>query len=380
MLSEKRASRRPGWLRALSQAGLFLALALAGAAIGYGAGTLADGAGVEMAMSPGEALWLLALLVPFGLLGILAHELGHLAGGRLAGFRFLLLIVGPFKLQRYGERVRFGLNRSLGFIGGLAASTPLDDRDLPRRMLLMVAGGPLASLMAGLLGLVGAWLAAGFPAAALFAFGVLNLCLALVSIVPMRSAGFYTDGARILMLLRGGPRAERWCAVGALTNAAANGRPRDLSPALLALAASPSDGTLDDVGARLLAYFAALDRGEAAAAGEHLDYVLGHREAYPPAGRPSLLLEGAFFLARHRGDPEGARALLDQARGGMFVELHTRRRVEAAVLLAEGRRDEAAAAADEGLRRLRALDRGPTAAFEADLLRDLAGRAGAGVQ
>jgi hypothetical protein len=376
MTIQKQQARGAGWRRALPKIASVAALALAGAAVGYGAASLGELAGANPSLSDGQGLALLALILPLTLLGILAHELGHLAGGRLAGFRFMLLVVGPLKLQRYGERVRLGLNRSLALSGGLAASVPTDDRDLRRRMLLMVAGGPAASLLGGALGLAAAALADGLLAGALFAFGAVSLALALATLLPLRTSGFYSDGARILMLLRGGPAADRWCAAVATANTSMSARPREVSPALIARAAALPDGSLDDVGARLIAYMAALDGDDIVSAGGHLDYVLAHRGGYPAAVRPALLLEGAYYLARHRGDPAGARALLDQSGGGALIEPYTRHRAAAAVLLAEGRADEAGAIARAGLESLARVSPGPSGSFEHDLLRDLLGRAG----
>jgi hypothetical protein len=361
----------PIWRRRLIQAALAVVMALVGAAFGAFAATLARGGAPRTGERDWGELALLIGAIPAAIfLAILAHELGHLLGGRLVGFRFALLIAGPLKVQRIGERLRFGLNRSLGLSGGLAACAPstAETHNLARRMLVMVAGGPLTSLILGLLALAAVPLSAGFAEITLLLLGVVSLALAIATLIPLSTGGFQSDGRRILMLLRGGAEAERWCAAAAATFTAMASRPRAIDPALIAAATALPDGSLDDVGAHFLGYNAAIDRGDLAGATAHLAYVLAHREGYPAPLRPMLLLEGAYLAAR-RGDAQEARDLFDQARGGALIEPYTLSRVEAAVLLAEGQPEAATAKARAGLAAIERLRPGPPAELEADLLR-----------
>jgi hypothetical protein len=55
---------------------------------------------------------------------ILIHELGHVIGGRLAGYSFFMLTVGPFKWIREQKSVRFRWNFSLNTFGGLTLMAP----------------------------------------------------------------------------------------------------------------------------------------------------------------------------------------------------------------------------------------------------------------
>ncbi|MBD0321669.1 MAG: hypothetical protein ICV87_15140, partial [Gemmatimonadetes bacterium] len=89
------------------------------------------------------------------------HELGHLLGGMAVGFRPLLFMVGPLRVERTGERVRTSFTFRNAMFGGLAACVPMDTRDLRRRTLWLIAGGPLASLAGGALFLAARPLAAG---------------------------------------------------------------------------------------------------------------------------------------------------------------------------------------------------------------------------
>ena len=79
---------------------------------------------------------------------LLAHECGHLLAGRLVGFRFQFLALGPLLVSRSeAGRVRVGLNREPALFGGAALALPTDDRDLVRRYTWFVAGGPILSVI-----------------------------------------------------------------------------------------------------------------------------------------------------------------------------------------------------------------------------------------
>ncbi|HEU0079323.1 MAG TPA: hypothetical protein VFQ76_16835, partial [Longimicrobiaceae bacterium] len=270
---------------------------------------------------------------------------------------------------------------------------PEDTHDLRRRFLLMIAGGPGATLLTGILalalrgplGVAAVPADAGFgralAAVALSAFGVGSLFIAAATLVPARTGGFYSDGARILRLLRGGPDTEREVAIlPLLALSRAGRRPREWDPALVALALGAADGTAFDVVGRQLAYAHALDRDDFAEARRQLDAALALEEVLPPVVRPGLLLMGAYFAAAHDGDAARARALFARAGAGLLVPPYVRLLTEAAVCLAEGdaRRaadllDRAEAQLDgtldrggalvdlERIRRLRALAAAPTA-------------------
>src|SRR5690606_38652770 len=154
----------------------------------------------------------LGLTVLVYMLCIGVHEAGHIAAGVLVGYRPLLFIAGPLRIERVGETIRFGLNRSIGLAGGIAVCAPVGLHDLRRRTLVMSAGGPLASLLLGaqslavLMAMQPVLARDGFLPAALLVvllvLGIGSLAIGVVTLLPMRAGGFYSDGARILRLLR----------------------------------------------------------------------------------------------------------------------------------------------------------------------------------
>lgn len=353
-----------------------IVLTAAGALFGAWIANMAEVKSTGWDLSRPEKLGLVLACLPVIFLFLAAHEAGHLLGGRLAGFRFLLFIVGPLKIHRERDRIRLELNRSAGLAGGIAACVPEDARDLRRRTLMMVAGGPLASLVTGAfalglffgLDLQGlppeSGLAALYGSVALLMFGGGSLGIGLVTLIPGRTSGFWTDGARILQLLRGGPQAERDVALMALiASSQAGRRPRDWDGALVEQALSLEDASLFEVLARMLVSARDLDRDDFESARRHLERALSLAGELPPTVRPGLLLEAAWFEAAVRGDAGAARRWLDAAGEGALVQKHARLRAEAAVLAAEGKPAEAAERAAQARHLLRQdIDAGTVAA------------------
>jgi hypothetical protein len=127
----------------------------------------------------------------------------------------------------------------------------------------------------------------------------------------------------------------------------------------------------------LLAYYQALDAGSLPAAQQALDRALRHRTGCGATIRATLAHEAAYFSARVRKDVEAALAWLgegDQQGAGERSAL----RAQAAILLADGRREAARDVAVAAAERLDlAWERG-LAAAERDWLRDISLAASAG--
>ncbi|HEX5726819.1 MAG TPA: M50 family metallopeptidase [Longimicrobiaceae bacterium] len=346
-------------------------------------GALAGGAGAWFFMTNlpaadltgGEKLLIALGVLPLLPLLVAMHEVGHLLGGRLAGFRALLLLVGPLRAERHAGRIRVRLNRRVSLFGGLAVSAPTDTRDLRRRTLLVIAGGPMVSLAGGA-AFLGLWWALGlgslppeaplaqvYAAVALLVLGVGSLAVAALALMPGTSAGFYTDGARILHLLRPGPLVDRDMAVKALTGLSLSGqRPRDWDAGLVSQALAAPDASPFHVVALQHAYAHALDSGDLAGARRHLEGALARIGTIAELARPGLLLEGAWFVAVHEHDAARARVFLDGAGPGLLVDAHQRLLAEAAVRLAEGDAAGALARAEQARAELgRAVDAGSVA-------------------
>jgi hypothetical protein len=149
------------------------------------------------------------------------------------------------------------------------------------------------------------------------------------------------------MLLKGGPAAERWCAILALVGASKNGlRPREWDAECVSRATAPADGSVDDAGATHIAFYWALDSGHIDRAEEMIRRTLAASNQGPAVMRPVVFADAAFFYAYYRRDAATARHFLNMAGDNIVRRYHYMQvRAEAATLLAEGRHQEAHAAA-----------------------------------
>lgn len=360
-----------------------IAVALvAGGGIGY----LGMKFGREMAIGGGGPKWtglVTAACLPLVWFVVVGwHELGHVLGGWSGGGKFLMYVVGPFMWRRTPAGIRFSWNRNVNLMGGMAACLPLDPAKVtPRRLAVMIAGGPVASLVlaTGLL-----WVAAGLANATgtsagwiitqklLWFTAALSLLIFLGTALPGTAGGFKSDGRRFLDLLRGDRRSDQEKALIALTTVALAGvRPANYDPVLVAQSIALRDGSLFDRYAHLTAYSHAADLADFARAQQYLDHVIAGEGQLVPFVRAAARCEYAWLLATQTPDAAAARAWLDSA-GPLAFDPATRLRAEAAVLLAEGRRAEAADKARAGLHALVHQSMSPAKnPFHADALEDL---------
>jgi hypothetical protein len=99
-----------------------------------------------------------ALAIPFGIvltgfLSTVVHELGHLLAGWSVGLRFDGITMGPFAMRRSRTGVSVRLTR-FWWRGLTYRSFPEVSR-LRQRLIVLGAGGPLASLVCGVIALIG---------------------------------------------------------------------------------------------------------------------------------------------------------------------------------------------------------------------------------
>ena len=294
----------------------------------------------------------IAFVVVAAFLALAVHEVGHAIGGHLHGMRLGMLIVGPVHIQREPDgRLGWRLNRRLSLASGVVSSVPESTQGLRRAMLSFAAGGPVTSIVAGVLVLATYALtdlrdtaATQGPvqdalAAGVFMLGVVSVGIGFVTLLPINQGAFVNDGRRILKLLRPGASADAYAAVMAVgAYAVAQVRPRDRDPGLFAQAASLADGSHEDLAGRLAAHAHALDQGDVEAAGEHIRYLWDHRAEADPAYQPVIDLAAAYFEAAYGGDAALARSRLEGAGKSALLNLDptARTRAEGAVLIAEG--------------------------------------------
>lgn len=329
-------------------------------------GGLAGGAGFLLASRLASAdavkvLRPLELLVALPILlwlVLLTHELGHVAAAWLRGWRFLMLLVGPLRLVQGRSGLDWAFNRAWPTWGGLAASVPREEAGFRRDMTVVVLGGPLASLLLAAMA-IAASRGTGRLAAYAFLVGLPSLLIGIITLVPMRTGGFASDGMQAWQLLRGGDgplrRARR---VRLMTHGLSGGRPRDLAPDDIARAIDESDTPTDAVALWNVALYAALDRGDHDAALAAAEQVATQYQAFPDGMRQMLTIDLAYLSARYRRDADTARRWLALSAGG-FVEPYQRPLAAAALAWLETRPADARTAIAEARRALsRAMDPG----------------------
>lgn len=297
----------------------FLALLLGGLAVGYLVGKMLVPFLESQSAQPLWAkitAWLLLPIVM--LLVVFWHEMGHVAAGLQANFNFRFLTVGPFMWEKEESRLRFYWNKDINTAGGLALLLPDNDQRLPQRFARLAAGGPLASLLLTLLAVL---LLAVLPApeapptglyllrSALWFIAVLSGFIMLVTAIPFHTGGFYSDGARVLRLLRGGPTARLESLLLTLIARATGGtRPRDIDPAIFeeGIALAKAQEAPFEPYFYQYQYYQKLDQEQYEEAETALGRFAATSDRMPPVMQQSLRLERAFFAAFVQKDLETA--------------------------------------------------------------------------
>jgi hypothetical protein len=238
-----------------------------------------------------------------------------------------------------------------------------DTNRLRLRLAVMVAGGPLMSLVTGVAAAWLAWsmfvkldpdrvrVAARFGAGM---FAVDSLAAFALSLLPFREGAAFSDGWRLWRLARGGPEWRRDLAYHALDAALQRGVPLgELEGRLVEQATSVPDDSRVDVLSCLIGYYHASARGDEDQARRFVHRFLPNIDLMPQPARKLFYLEGAYFVARHDHDPVAGRELLERVtpessemfdRAAIAVTL-----AEAKSALGDGDANKARRLAEEGM-------------------------------
>ena len=314
---------------------------------------------------------------------ILVHELGHLIAGNAVGFRFLMLSVGPFKVQKIGDSIRPGINKHLNRGGGLTLMIPECLEPENSKMFWFIAAGPLANFILGALALAFVFLywggsvtpAMNYVLYLLFTTGFVSILLGILSIIPSESDAFESDGRQLLDLLKGGDKAIAKQQLTILSVSIMNGtRPRDIDKGLLDSLLSKRD-TQSPVQASMTRFIEAyhlLDFGNIEAAENILDALITEFKSHKmPVLEGTVHAEKAFILSAYHEKPKSAVPHLEKAKKG-YVEKQTLARAEAALNIAIGETQKGIEVAQQGLKEVpKSHDKGG-AIFETDVLQTLA--------
>ncbi len=175
----------------------------------------------------------LALWIGAGLAATLLHEIGHALVGLAAGMKVRAFIIGPFEFRVTGNRWAFNFRiEQLLVLGGATGLVPVNPDESRWNEVAAIAAGPFASVLTGTVAAALAYSADGSswrPYWEFFAlYASFSLVGGLVNLLPMRPESCYSDGARILQLLRGGPAADFRRAASTVTaTTVSSRRPKD---------------------------------------------------------------------------------------------------------------------------------------------------------
>jgi hypothetical protein len=286
-------------------------------------------------------VWFLAAVLP-----LIVHEAGHILAGLSVGFRFWLFNTGPIYIAR--ERpcldrvsVKFNMNpRRWDFRAGCIPRSY--GPNLRTKMLWYTAGGPISSLLGGVLIWPGRVLRMTHKDLFIFLtlFGLVSLVLALYALIPVSTAGSVSDGARILMLVRNGANARRWMALVCLFGMSQTVRPREWLVSLIEMMGDEVDASPDSLWVCFYRYRWHFDLGEREAADKWLDRGMAQLEPNPKPFQAELLWLAARREARRHNGLRARKYLEDAARCS-YHEPADLPLIHAGVLISEGRHEEA---------------------------------------
>jgi hypothetical protein len=293
---------------------------------------------------PGRLFSWAALLAPIiaGLTAAAMHEIGHLIAGYSAGLRIMHVKIGPLN---FGKHAHCGEPYCGDVITlGLAAFKPRvidqNDNGLRHRLLFLSLGGPLANLLLAIaFGLAPSLSRAGFLLSFTLSMGAaFSALLAITALLPdVNRRGSFSDGARLLMLLKNDEKAARWISNIRCQIALNLGRhPRDWDEACVTQAAAVNDDSHDAFLARWMAYLWAAERQDITCATKHLEGALESLSYATPGLRNNLFLEAAVFQAWFRDNPSKALFWVYRIRNKKLTQLQ-KQRLDIALLWAEGR-------------------------------------------
>ena len=309
-----------------------------GAAIGAGIAVLPE-------FSDSLAGFNALLFIPLLYAAVAIHEFGHLLAGKMVGMAPGGLAIGGFVMMKSDRGWTFRFDRRF-LAGGMAMPVPARGELRIPAFALMVAGGPVASILSTLVcgylfleygsgawDWVGSFLWASAPG--------------LLSLIPASAGLNKSDGARLWMLLRRPEDAGVWMASVAVSAENIQGvRPREWDPVLV-------DRMLRAEGAgevfpSLMGYYRALDEQNIPAALKHLETALALSARSGLAVRQALFFEAAEANALLKADAGHAREWLSRA--VKLRKTKSKACAESAVAIGDGRfadalRDIAAARA-----------------------------------
>jgi hypothetical protein len=155
------------------------------------------------------------------------HEFGHVVMGLLNGWKFYLLVIGPFEWKRDNpkDKIRFCLEKNIMMWGGMGGSYPVNrEKDNLKIWSKVLLAGPVASIIMGI-----AMIPAAYVMKSLFFILLVAMPIGMGIVcglpLPLKTGFLYTDGGRWIRLKQGGQaEAEEKALFLLMENSMVNGQ------------------------------------------------------------------------------------------------------------------------------------------------------------
>lgn len=277
------------------------------------------------------------------------HIGGHLIAARFTGFDAVRIKFG-------GLAIKAALESEDVLSLGPIVARPRGNERLRFRLAWLALGGPLANLLAPLLPeivlrLTEAYIPGKYLLlpAGVHLFAALSLLAGIGTLLPdIDSSGNFSDGTRLLMLLKNDLRATRLLAMMELQLRLKSGEsPRGWGDDLVAQVAAEQDESFDTVAANWLAYLWAARRQDLGAATQFLEAALASLGPSPGHLRDRIFLEAAIFQGWFRHNLVKAKLWESQIAHFYALPELERKRLEIALYWADGKSFEAWEALDK---------------------------------
>ncbi len=252
------------------------------------------------------AVWMLLVLI---------HEVGHLVGGALVGFRLDYIRIGPLTIERSGKITQHWTRHDL--ISGATHAVPVSRSALRWRFCLYFAAGPVANLITAFCAFKIMPRNNSLAAAVGLAVFLGSTFMGFVNLLPARAKTEMLDGLKIWFLLFTKKRRDRMLL---LLTFAADARTGDFKTFIADSAVEPSslimDGSDQQVAANWLAFYKATAAKHYELAGRCLENCLVAASSVKAGSREELTIEAAQYQALRRKRPDLAREWLAQESSG----------------------------------------------------------------
>ncbi len=240
---------------------------------------------------------------------IVLHEAGHLLPALAMNFELLGFSLGPFRAGRLHGRWSFHFSPRRLFSGSVSA-VPRDASRWRSRMLIVVAGGPAATLLTGMISglLLPCTSADSFSSSFLCAMTQISFFIFLLGLVPNDAKARVRNDARLFLLLLRGTEADEILLYHLVAQFQLRGvRPRDYPRSLIErLAAAQGRPDAMFLYAQTIASWA-MDCGDLATTAAWNERAVELSDACEPRSRNLALANSACFDAIFGEDLESSR-------------------------------------------------------------------------